>query len=101
MQQITFDGVDGSELEVRNIHLWYDYANRTKPSPRTKSPIVATVRHGERGVLLERNGNGCKVRVRRGKRLVDGWVTYWFIKELKQDWQAGRLALELEGKNGQ
>ena len=91
MQQITFDGVDGSELEVRNIHLWYDYANRTKPSPRTKNPIVATVRHGSNGVLLERLANGCKVRVKQGRQLLDGWVSFWFVKELKQEWNAQRI----------
>ena len=91
MQRITFDGYDGSELMVRDINLWCDYFDRTKTSKRTGKQIVATVKHGSKGVLLERLGNGCKVRVKDGGRLVEGWVSYYFVKELKQEWQAERF----------
>jgi len=29
------------------------------------------------------DGKGCKVRVRKGRRLVEGWLTFYFIQELK------------------
>jgi len=81
---ITFDGYDReSGATIENINLWYDYEDRGKKDPKTKKAIVATVAHGSKGELVERDGKGCKVRVRKGRRLVEGWLTFYFIQELK------------------
>jgi hypothetical protein len=96
MERITFDGYDPFTGDtIKEINVCHDYRDRTKPKPGTKKSLVATVKHGSSGILLERDGAGCKVRVKKGRRFVDGWVTYWFIKELKQEFVA-----EIEGKNG-
>jgi len=58
------------------INLWRDYGKRLA----AKRPIVATVKHGDKGRLLGRKGSGCKVRTADG---AVGWVTYTFIQELK------------------
>ena len=80
---ITFDGKDVYQGEVYvavpNIHIWEQY------NPRNKVAGVAL--HGLKGELLERKGNRCKVRAGD----VEGYVKYWFIKELKEDWLKGRL----------
>lgn len=94
MDGITFDGYDPFTGDtIKRINLWYDYLDRTKTKPGTKKSLMATVKHSSSGILLEREGTGCKVRVKKGRRFVDGWVTYWFIKELKQEFVA-----EIEGK---
>jgi len=78
MTAITFDGMDvdksGPWIAVEVIQIWEQY------NPRTK--VVGAVLHGSQGELLERKGNRCKVRVGD----VVGYVTFWFIRELKQDW---------------
>ena len=75
---ITFDGMDvdqnGEWLAVPFIHVWKQY------NPRDE--IVATVSHGTEGELLEHKGNRCKVKVEDAV----GFVTFWFIKELKDKW---------------
>lgn len=88
-ERITFDGYDGADLVVKRIALWRDYEDRGKGS-------LCAVRHGHTGVLLERKGDGCRVRVAWMGRSYEGWVTYWFLKELKSEWQLGRL-LEATG----
>ena len=73
---ITFDGIDvdkdGEWLATPFINIWKRY------NPRDE--IVATVEHGSTGQLLETKGTVCKVQVGD----VVGYVTYWFIKELKE-----------------
>ena len=75
---ITFDGMDvdqnGEWLAVPFIHVWKQY------NPRNE--IVAAVPHGAEGELLEHKGSRCKVRVGD----IVGFVTFWFIKELKGKW---------------
>ena len=83
-QHITFDGYDGIDLVCKRINLWRDYDNRGKGAR-------CSVRHGYPGELLERKGDACKVRVVWEGRSQEGWVTYWFIKELKVEWQLKRL----------
>ena len=77
-QAITFDGTDmwqGKPYVVTDIiNIWKEY------NPRIE--IVDRAVHGGTGELLERKGNRCKVR--HGDNV--GFVTFWFIKELKQDW---------------
>ena len=89
-QSITFCGLDGMGLAVENINVWSDYERRNEGGKKRRrlfkkaeKRIVDTVRHGETGTLLVRYGDKCKVRTKRGKV---GFVTYWFIKELKQAW---------------
>ena len=81
---VTFDGYDGADLVVKRVSIWRDYEDRGKGS-------LCAVRHGHTGVLLERKGDGCRVRVAWMGRSYEGWVTYWFLKELKSEWQLGRL----------
>ncbi len=88
-QYVTFDGYDGADLEVKRINVWRDYDNRAKG-------VLCSVRHGHPAVLLERKGDGCRVRVNWMGRSYEGWVTYWFLKELKTEWQLTRL-LEATG----
>ena len=77
MEKITFDGYDPvSETTIKKINVWCDYKDRGKGT-------VATVKHGSKGELLERKGNGCKMKVRKGLRSVEGWLAFYFIKELK------------------
>ena len=86
-QQITFDGTDWDPvakefwLAVRMVHIWKQY------NPRNE--IVGVAMHGEPGELLEHKGARCKVRTGGG---VEGYVTDWFIKELKADWLEKRKA---------
>ncbi len=82
---ITFDGTDvyqGAEwLAVPLITVWKRF------NPRDE--VVAMVPHGSTGELLEHRGNRCKVKVEGG---VVGYLSFWFIKELKQDWLEERKA---------
>ena len=79
---ITFDGTDidkdGPWVAVSSINIWEQY------NPRGK--VVGLALHGTQGTLLEHKGRRCKVRYGD----VEGYVTDWFIKELKQDWLKGR-----------
>jgi len=77
---ITFDGHEGSRLACPVINVWNDYDDRWGKG------IAFGVKHGSTGVLLERKGDACKVRA--GDKV--GWLTFYFIKELKQEWQAER-----------
>lgn len=97
MKTISFCGFDIDEegelwQAVDVINVWFDPLNRERgPRQRGKakrlrgrrSPIRDKVKHGETGTLLEVKGNYCKVRTARNKV---GWVTFYFIKELKAEW---------------
>jgi len=79
-KSITFDGmVEDRTIGCPVINIGYNFNDRTL-APEDGHPVVATVKHGERGLLLKRKGDGCKVKTRSG---VEGWVKYWWIKELK------------------
>jgi len=83
MQPITFDGLDQSgEVACPTINIW----RRATDQLKMKKPIVDRVRHGDPGFLIERSGDQIKVRTARGRV---GWITYWFVRELKQDWLRG------------
>lgn len=70
---MTFCGKDmRGDVAVPFINIWTDYGDRTKP-------IVATVRHGTGGVLLERKGNRCKVEVDGAV----GFLSWYFVEEFK------------------
>lgn len=81
---ITFDGLDVNEqgqtyLVTPYINVWRDWGNRA-------AGVVTIVTHGTRGKLLERRGQRCRVEVAG----MMGFVTFWFIQELKGDWLAQR-----------
>ena len=78
---ITFDGYDGEYLACPRINVWRDYDDRLGKG------IAVTVNHGDTGLLLGRRGVACQVQV-NGKT---GWLTYYFIKELKDEWQTAQL----------
>ena len=90
-QPITFDGYDGLELVVKRINIWRDYYDRSKGT-------VCAVRHEHTGVLLGREGDACRVRVDWMGKTHEGWVTYYFINELKAEWQLGRTYQALNPK---
>ena len=71
---VTMDGYDASAgLTIREINLWRNYEKR-------ENGISGHAAHGERVKLIRRSGNGVLVETASGQR---GWVTYYFIKELK------------------
>lgn len=70
---VTMDGTENGELAVPFINVWLDYEDRTKG-------MAGTVNHGTRVQLIRREGDAVLIELPHGKR---GWVTYWFIKELK------------------
>ncbi|MBU0493569.1 MAG: hypothetical protein KKA73_04895 [Chloroflexi bacterium] len=100
---ITFDGIDpGVDAErpaCPHIRIWKDHTNR-------KAGTAGVVQHGQSGWLLERapavypdgsrnetiEGDACRVAFRKkpiGKeqgRIREGWVTFYFIQELKSPW---------------
>lgn len=86
----TLDGYDGSYLACPRINLWHDFQDRAKPDPETGLPVVAVVPHGTEVEVVERDGEGVLVEVGDAR----GWVRYWFVKEMKGEWQRERLALE-------
>lgn len=86
-QGVTLDGYDGANLVVKRINVWRVYEGRTQG-------IACSVRHGHPAQLLERAGDGCKIRVRWQGAWHTGWVTYWFLKELKAEYQLARLGVE-------
>jgi len=82
-QAITFDGIDifeGKEyISTPVIHIWRQY------NPRDS--VIGVALHGQSGELLEHKGARCKVRVEQpDSSMVEGFVTEWFIKELKGAW---------------
>jgi len=99
-QPITFDGYDGIDLVVKRINIWRDYEDRSKGA-------LCAVRHGHAGVLLGREDDACNVRTTWMGVTYEGWLTYYFIKELKATWQVARLinktqlrAVVLKGDTG-
>ena len=90
-QSVTFDGYDGLDLAVKRINIWRDYYNRAKGT-------VCQVRHGHKGILLGREGDACKVRVDWMGATYEGWVTFYFLKELKAMWQLQRTNLAADIK---
>lgn len=71
---VTLDGEDtNAGLVIQEINLWKDYNDRAKG-------IAGKGRHGEEVELVRRAGDGVLVRTGSG---VEGWVTYYFIRELK------------------
>jgi hypothetical protein len=68
---LTIDGYDpDSKSIIPRINLWNDYETRAR--------VVGQVSHGEKVVLVKRVGDGVLVETQMG---VQGWLTYWFIKE--------------------
>ena len=94
-QAITLDGYDGSELVCNRINLFHDYYDRFLSALGTKESIVAQIKHGEKGKLLKYEHPACQVEI-NGKT---GWLTFFFIKELKGTWQKKRLTLEKQAAN--
>ena len=73
-QLVTLDGYNASVgIVVRRITLWKDQNNRG-------AGVSATANHGEGVKFIQREGDNVLVETSDGKR---GWVTSYFIKELK------------------
>jgi hypothetical protein len=71
---MTLDGWDpASQTTISPINIWKDYNDRAKG-------VAGTGRHGEQVRYIRRSGDGVLIETKAGVR---GWVTYWFIKELK------------------
>lgn len=96
MELVTLDGYDGTVLACPTIALWYDWEDRAKRSPETGLPVVATVSHGVQVTLIEKDGPACLVEVEaEDGQTARGWVTFWFVRELKGKWQAERLGAQV------
>ena len=73
-KDVTLDGYDAStNMTVEDINIWKDYNNRSLG-------ISTRGKHGQKVKLLNKVGDGVEVETKDGKK---GWVTYYFIKELK------------------
>ena len=71
---VTLDGYDSASVTtIQEIRLWKDYDNRA-------AGVAGTARHGQKVEMIERKGDGVLIETSSG---VTGWVTYYFIKELK------------------
>jgi len=83
-QAITIDGYDPFTGEtIRLVSLWAS-ADRAK-----STELVARLPHGTAATLLERDGDQCRLRVARDEGgSIRVWVTFWFVKELKQEFVA-------------
>ena len=76
-KQITFDGYDGPDLVCPFINIWKDLDDRGEG-------IAAVVSHDDIGDLRWQQGEKCKVVTKDG---TEGYVTFFFIRELKAEWQ--------------
>jgi hypothetical protein len=76
-QTVTLDGIDTDtgELVVERINLWKNYYNRLKGG------AVGWIRHGETAIFMQFTSDKQGVQIQYGKYV--GWVTWFFIKELK------------------
>ena len=71
---ITLDGMESDgTLAVTQINVWKDHDNRG-------AGIAGVGQHGQQVKLIRRSGDGVKIELPNG---VQGWVTYYFIKEYK------------------
>lgn len=85
-REVTLDGFDGPDLVCPIINVWNDHAKRGK--------VITTAIHGSTATLLQRKGDACQVRIpRKGRKPKTGWITYYFIKELKGEWQEERCKI--------
>ena len=70
---VTMDGYDrAADTTVDPINVWETYQPRGR--------LVGRVSSGATVTMLQRDGDGVLIRAADG---TEGWVTYWFIKELK------------------
>ena len=81
MPVVIFDGTEEGNVVCPFINIWKSYGDRSQG-------ISGFVAHGAQGLLLKREGNRCKVQARTlpDGELATGYVTYYFLKELKGDW---------------
>jgi hypothetical protein len=71
---VNLDGYDpDSKTTIQEIRLWKDYENRA-------AGVAGKARHGQKVQMIERKGDGVLIQTDSG---VTGWVTYYFIMELK------------------
>lgn len=73
-RRVTIDARDegGQLLPGGVVNMWDDY--------QTTAHVVARCGDGELVTMLRRSGDGVLIENRAG---IQGWVSYWFIKELK------------------
>lgn len=68
----TIDGYDPTtNTTINPLNIWEDYQTRK---------FAGKVNHKEKITVLKRDGDGVFIETKEGKK---GWITYWFIKELK------------------
>ena len=73
-EQLTMNGRDPATGDIIDpINLWSNYATRT---------YAGKVRHGEKVMLVKRDGVGVLVETKSGLK---GWVTYLFIEEYRNE----------------
>lgn len=71
---VTINGHDAVSGELIDpVNVWKSYTDRS-------GGIVARLHDGDKVTMLQRVGQGVKIRTGDG---TEGWVTYFFIKELE------------------
>lgn len=69
----TIDGyADVAQELIDPVNVWDNY--------KTRTAIVARVRHGERVGIVRREGDGVLIETSNGVR---GWLTYTFLRDIK------------------
>lgn len=72
LRKVIIDGYDKTtKTTLPRLNVWEDYETRE---------FAFALNHGTKVWMLDRDGDGVKIITRRGRI---GWITYWFIKELK------------------
>lgn len=74
--ELTIDGWDPATKSIIDpINLWKNYETRT---------YAGNVQHGEKVKFIKRDGDGVLIETKSG---IQGWVTYFFIREFGKDLQ--------------
>lgn len=69
---VTIDGYDkATRTTISKINIWTNYQSRS---------LAFKANHGESVKMIKRDGDAIYIENKQGKR---GWVTYFFIKEMK------------------
>jgi len=70
LKEVTLDGNDKDGL-IPTLNIWDNYETRD---------FAFSLKHGDKAWIVDRAGDGVKIMT-KDKRV--GWISYWFIKELK------------------
>ncbi len=75
---VTIDGYDFVTGKIiKKISIWRDYENRD-------AGVVAMLKHGKKVKWIEKKGTRATVKLGLRYKFRIGYVSYFFIKELKK-----------------